>query len=74
MFAFARLLTLCVKSAKRLIRDNTGSKRRLDTDRFAGALLEHRNTPDPDTDLSPAQVIYGRQIRDFQRDDIWSLL
>ena len=55
---------LGVKSAKRLIRDNTGPKGRLDTDRFARALLVHRNTPDPDTDLSPAQVIYGRQIRD----------
>ena len=56
---------LGVKSAKRMIRDNTGTKGRLNTDRFARALLEHRNTPDPDTGLSPAQVIYGRQIRDF---------
>ena len=56
---------VAVKSAKRLIRDNTGPKGRLSTDHFARALLEHRNTPDPDTGLSPAHVIYGRQIRDF---------
>ena len=29
------------------------------------ALLQYRNMPHPDTRLSPAQVIYGRQIRDF---------
>ena len=56
---------LGVKSAKRMIRDNTGPRSKLNADRFSRALFEHRNTPDPDTGLSPAHVIYGRQIRDF---------
>ena len=34
-------------------------------DRMARALLEHRNTPDPQTGLSPAQIIFGRQLRGF---------
>ena len=29
------------------------------------ALLEHRNTPDPETGMSPAQIVFGRQLRGF---------
>ena len=28
-------------------------------------LLQLRNTPDPDTNLSPAQILLGRKLRDF---------
>ena len=42
---------VAVKSAKRLIMENIGPKGQLDTDRFARALLLHRNTPDPMTGL-----------------------
>jgi len=28
-------------------------------------MLQYRNTPQPDTRLSPAQVVYGRYMRDF---------
>ena len=28
------------------------------------ALMAHRNTPDPDTQVFPAQVIYGRNLTD----------
>ena len=28
-------------------------------------MLEYRNTPNPETRLSPAQVVFGRNIRDF---------
>ena len=28
------------------------------------ALLSHRNTPDPESQVSPAQIVYGRAIRD----------
>ena len=29
------------------------------------AVMQYRNTPDCDTGRSPAQVIFGRQLRDF---------
>ena len=56
---------LAVKHAKRLVQDSLGPGGTLDTDSMARALLAHRNTPDPLTGLSPAQVIYGRVLRDF---------
>ncbi len=49
---------------KRLIKDNVGPGGSVDTDKFAAALLQYRNTPDRDTLLSPAQVLYARQLRD----------
>lgn len=54
-----------VKTMKRLIADNTGPGGSLNTDKVLRALLQYRNTPDPDTGLSPAEVVFGRQIRDF---------
>ena len=53
-----------MKSAKRLVMENLGPRGSLDTDRFARALLAHRNNPDPETGVSPAQVIFGRELRD----------
>ena len=53
-----------VKSAKRIIRDNTGPGGSLDTDAVARAILQYRNTPLPDFDVSPAQLLAGRQLRD----------
>ena len=53
-----------VKSAKRLILDNLGPAGSLNTDRFARALLLHRNCPDPVTGMSPAQIIFGHTLRD----------
>ena len=54
-----------VKTMKRLITDNTGPKGELDTDAVQIAILQYRNTPDPDTKISPAMCVFGRPIRDF---------
>ena len=55
---------LAVKAGKRMLRDNLDSNGNV-TDKFYRALLQYRNTPHSDTRLSPAQVIFGRQVRDF---------
>ena len=54
-----------VKSAKRLVRGNLAQDGSLQNDKFARALLVHRNTPCPISGLSPAQIIFGRVLRDF---------
>ena len=56
---------LAVKSMKRLIRENTGPNGSLNNDSFLRAVMMYRNTPDRDTERSPAQVIFGRNLRDF---------
>ena len=53
------------KTDKRLITDNTGPNDELDTDTFQRAMLQCRNTPDSDTQLSPAMCVFGHPIRDF---------
>ena len=55
---------VAVKATKRLMRANLGPTGTLDSDKLLRALLQLRNTPDPDCDLSPAQIIFGRPIRD----------
>ena len=56
---------LAVKSMKRLCRENTSRDGSLNNDRFLRAVMAYRNTPDRDTERSPAQVIFGRELRDF---------
>ena len=54
-----------VKTVKRMIVNNTGPGGTLNTDKFQRAMLQYRNTPDRDTNLSPAMCVFGRSIRDF---------
>ena len=55
-----------VKTAKRLLTDNTGQDGSPDWNKIARALMQHRNTPLDGIQFSPAQLLYGRPIRDFQ--------
>ena len=55
---------VAVKSAKRLLRSNTGPSGSLNSDRFLRAMMQLRNTPDRDCELSPAQIVFGRPLRD----------
>ena len=56
---------LGVKTSKRLIRGNLAADGSLDCDKFAKAILQYRNTPLQDGGLSPAQILFGRDLRDF---------
>ena len=56
---------IAVKSAKRMISSNTGPRGTLNLNAFQMAVLQHRNTPDPITKLSPAECVFGRKIRDL---------
>jgi hypothetical protein len=55
---------LAVKATKRLLENNIGADGKLDTDNFLRAMLIKRNTPDPTCKLSPAEIIFGRTLRD----------
>lgn len=55
---------VAVKSAKRLLRSNINPSGSLDNDKLLRALLQLRNTPDPDCNVSPAQIVFGRPIKD----------
>ena len=56
---------LAVKTVKRVLTDNSDQNGSLNTDLFQRAMLQYRNTPDPETKLSPAICLFGRTIRDF---------
>ena len=53
-----------VKVVKRKLRENVGPQGDLNTDKMARALLAYRNTPCKDLGVSPAQILYGRTLRD----------
>jgi hypothetical protein len=55
---------LAVKTAKRLLRDNTASDGSLNTNKASQALLQYRNTPLKHLGLSPAQILFHRNLRD----------
>ena len=54
-----------VKTCKRLLMENMDSHGDLDMDSFGRAMLEYKDTPNPETRLSPAQVVFGWNVRDF---------
>ena len=54
-----------VKTAKRLLTDNTRADGSPDWDKVLRAVMQHRNTPLNDINLSPAQIVFGRPVRDF---------
>ena len=56
---------VAVKVGKRMLRDNVGHNGTLDTDKVMRALLQFRNTPMQDCRRSPAQMVFGRAMRDF---------
>ena len=56
---------LGVKTCKRVLMDNTGPNGEINLDKFQRGMLQYRNNPDRDTGLSPAQMIFGRPIKDF---------
>ena len=55
---------LAVKTAKRILEENTAADGSLNTDRACRALLQYRNTPLQHFGLSPAQILFHRQLRD----------
>ena len=55
---------VAVKAAKRLLMNNISADGTLDTDNMVRALLMLRNTPDPSCKLSPAEILFGRRLRD----------
>ena len=58
-----------IKAAKRRLISNTGSTGSLDRDGFLRAMLQLRNTLDPDRNISPAQNIFGHALRDTPKVD-----
>ena len=54
-----------VKSAKRMLMEHTGPDGSPRWEEINRALMQHRNSPVRDINLSPAQLLFGRPIRDF---------
>ena len=55
---------LGVKSAKRIISDNTSKDGSLNNDKATHAIMQYCNTPLPHINLSPAQLLLHRQLQD----------
>ena len=54
---------LAVETFKRIIMDNTSSNNVLNNINTARAVLHYHNTPLSEAGLSPAQIVFHRQIR-----------
>ena len=53
-----------VKSSKRMLQDRVSRAGNIDNDKFVKAILQYRNTPHNDCRISPAQMVFGRTLRD----------
>ena len=53
-----------VKTMKRILTDNVSKDGSLNNNKVLAALLQYRNTPLPDVNLSPAQILFHRQLKD----------
>ena len=56
---------LGVKTAKRIIHDNVSSSGTIDNDKVAKVLLQYINTPLPEIQLSPAQLLLHGILLDY---------
>ena len=65
---------LSVKYLKRILRDIVGGTGNLDSDAVTQALLSHANTPCKVLKKSPAQLAFGRCLKDFFPRNVESLL
>ena len=55
---------LAVKTSKRMIMYNTSKNGDLNNNKAARAILQYHNIPIPKIGLSPAQILFHRQLRD----------
>ncbi len=55
---------VAVKSMKRLLQSATTAEGALNEDRVLYGLLQYRNTPQTNSGSSPAQILFGRQLKD----------
>ena len=55
---------VAVRITKRLLEDHVGAGGSLNNDNIVRALLQLRNTPDRECQLSPAEVLFGHQLKD----------
>ena len=56
---------LGVKTAKRLLKENTNPDGSLNNNKVACAILQYHNTPLRDGPMSPSQLLFGRALADF---------
>ena len=56
---------LAVKVAKRILTSNCDVNGNINNDQVSRALLQYRNTPLQEINLSPAQILYGRMLKDL---------
>jgi hypothetical protein len=55
---------VAVKVMKRLLEDNISNDGSLNNDNIVRTLLQQRNTPDRTCKLSPAEILFGKTLRD----------